>query len=75
MSLFKRHRFSVAIIPLRGHWYCKYGISYRDLAEMMSERGVAVAPPRSSAGFSAMRQRSRGARKVCAINLGILDEA
>ena len=25
-------------------WYCKYGISYRDLAEMMSERGVAVDP-------------------------------
>jgi IS6 family transposase len=25
-------------------WYCKYGISYRDLAEMMHERGVAVDP-------------------------------
>ena len=25
-------------------WYCKYGISYRDLAEMMSERGVSVSP-------------------------------
>ena len=25
-------------------WYCKYGISYRDLAEMMQERGVAVDP-------------------------------
>jgi transposase, IS6 family len=25
-------------------WYCKYGISYRDLAEMMSERGVSVNP-------------------------------
>jgi transposase-like protein len=23
---------------------CKYGISYRDLAETMSERGVAVDP-------------------------------
>lgn len=23
-------------------WYCKYGISYRDLAEMMQQRGVAV---------------------------------
>jgi transposase-like protein len=20
-------------------WYCKYGVSYRDLAEMMQERG------------------------------------
>jgi transposase-like protein len=25
-------------------WYCKYGISYRDLAEMMQERGVTVDP-------------------------------
>jgi transposase, IS6 family len=23
-------------------WYCKYGITYRDLAEMMQERGVEV---------------------------------
>jgi transposase-like protein len=25
-------------------WYCKYGISYRDLAEMMQERDVNVDP-------------------------------
>jgi transposase, IS6 family len=25
-------------------WSCKYGISYRDLAEMMEERGVSVDP-------------------------------
>jgi IS6 family transposase len=25
-------------------WYYKYGISYRDLAEMMQERGVDVDP-------------------------------
>jgi IS6 family transposase len=23
-------------------WYCKYWMSYRDLAEMMQERGVEV---------------------------------
>ena len=44
MSLFKRHRFPVAIILLCVRWYCKYGISYRDLAEMMAERGVSVNP-------------------------------
>jgi transposase-like protein len=44
MSPFKRHRFPVEIILLCVRWYCKYGISYRDLAEMMQERGVAVAP-------------------------------
>ena len=44
MSLFKRRRFPVEIILLCVRWYCKYGVSYRDLAEMMSERGVAVDP-------------------------------
>jgi transposase-like protein len=44
LSLFKRRRFPVEIILLCVRWYCKYGISYRDLAEMMQERGVAVAP-------------------------------
>ncbi|WP_414476199.1 IS6 family transposase [Microvirga sp. M2] len=42
--MFKRRRFPVEIILLCVRWYCKYGISYRDLAEMMSERGVAVDP-------------------------------
>jgi transposase-like protein len=44
LSLFKRHRFPVNIILLCVRWYCKYGISYRDLAEMMSERVVSVNP-------------------------------
>jgi transposase-like protein len=44
LSLFKRRRFPVAIILLCVRWYCKYGISYRDLAEMMEESGVAVDP-------------------------------
>jgi transposase, IS6 family len=44
LSLFKRRRFPVAIILLCVRWYCKYGISYRDLAEMMQERGVEVDP-------------------------------
>ncbi|MBO1910730.1 IS6 family transposase [Microvirga sp. 3-52] len=44
MSLFKRRRFPVEIILLCVRWYCKYGISYRDLAEMVEESGVAVDP-------------------------------
>ena len=44
MSLFKRRRFPVEIILLCVRWYCKYGISYRDLAEMMSKRGISVSP-------------------------------
>jgi transposase, IS6 family len=42
MPVFKRRRFSAEIILICVRWYCKYGISYRDLAEMMQERGVAV---------------------------------
>jgi len=44
LSLFKRRRFPVEIILLCVRWYCKYALSYRDLAEMMSERGVEVDP-------------------------------
>jgi transposase-like protein len=42
--MFKRSRFAVEIILVCVRWYCKYGISYRDLAEMMQERGVDVDP-------------------------------
>jgi IS6 family transposase len=44
LSIFKRRRFPIEIILLCVRWYCKYGISYRDLAEMMSERGISVNP-------------------------------
>jgi IS6 family transposase len=42
MSVFKRRRFPAEIILLCVRWYCRYGISYRDLEEMMAKRGVAV---------------------------------
>ena len=40
--MFKRRRFPTKVILLCVRWYCKYGISYRDLAEIMQERGVAA---------------------------------
>jgi transposase-like protein len=42
MSDFKGRRFPTNIILVCVRWYCKYGISYRDLKEMTSERGVIV---------------------------------
>jgi hypothetical protein len=42
MSDFKGRRFPTDLILLCVRWYCKFGISYRDLEEMMGERGVAV---------------------------------
>jgi transposase-like protein len=40
--MFKRRRFPEEIILVCVRWYCKCGITYRDLAEMMQERGVDV---------------------------------
>jgi len=42
--MFKRRRFPVDISLVCVRWYCKYGINYRDLAEMMQERGVDLDP-------------------------------
>ena len=42
MNLFKWRHFEYDIIIWAIRWYCKYGISYRDLEEMMGERGVEV---------------------------------
>jgi transposase, IS6 family len=68
MSDFKGRRFPTDIILVCVRWYCKYGISYRDL-KVMSERGVAVdhttlfrwvqhfAPLMEKRGVSALHQR------------------
>ena len=39
---FKGHRFEKNIILLCVHWYLAYPLSYRNLEEMMRERGVEV---------------------------------
>ena len=42
MNDFKWRHFTGDIILHCVRWYCKYGISYRDLQEMMEERGLSV---------------------------------
>lgn len=42
MSDFKWRHYRGEIILGCVRWYCKYGISYRDLEEMMQERGAEV---------------------------------
>ena len=42
MSVFKGRHFEHEIIIWAVRWYCKYGISYRELEEMLGERGVEV---------------------------------
>lgn len=41
-SLFKWRHFFPDVILLNVRWYCRYALSYRDLEEMMAERGVEV---------------------------------
>lgn len=41
-SLFKWRHFLPEIILLNVRWYCRYPLSYRDLEEMMAERGIEV---------------------------------
>ncbi len=41
--LFKWRHFQANIILLNVRWYCRYALSYRDIEEMMQERGIEVA--------------------------------
>lgn len=42
MEAFRGRLFQKEIVLWAVHWYCKYGISYRELEEMLLERGVQV---------------------------------
>lgn len=42
-GLFKYRHFDREIIILCVRWYVSYKLSYRDLVEMMAERGVELA--------------------------------
>jgi len=42
LSAFAGFRFPPEVIMLGVRWYLRYGLSYRDLEELLAERGVAV---------------------------------
>ncbi len=42
MNEFKGRHFRGEIVLWAVRWYCRYGVSYRDVEAMMTERGVAV---------------------------------
>jgi IS6 family transposase len=42
VSIFSGRRFPKDVILWAVRWYCRYGVSYRDLEEMLTERGVPV---------------------------------
>ena len=41
-SPFKWRHYAPDVILLCVRWYCRYSLSYRDLEEMMYERGLTV---------------------------------
>jgi transposase, IS6 family len=42
-SLFKWKHYQPDIILLKVRWYLQYNLSFRDLVEMMEERGLSIA--------------------------------
>ena len=42
VSIFAGRRYPKDVILWAVRWYCRYGVSYRDLEEMLTERGVLV---------------------------------
>ena len=40
--MFAGFRFPREVIGVAAHWYLRYGLSYRDLEELLAERGVTV---------------------------------
>jgi transposase-like protein len=42
-AIYRRRRFQPEIIELCVSWYLTYRLSYRDLVEMMAERGVTIS--------------------------------
>jgi hypothetical protein len=41
-SSFAGFRFPPEVITLAVRWYLRYSLSYRDVAELLGERGIAV---------------------------------
>jgi transposase, IS6 family len=42
VSIFSGRHYPKDVILWAVRWYCRYGVSYRDLEEMLTERGVPV---------------------------------
>lgn len=57
MNIFKGRHFNRDIILWAVRWYCKYGISYSELQEMLAEHGVNVDHTQFTDGFSDTHQK------------------
>jgi transposase-like protein len=45
-------RFPPEVIMLAVRWYLRYSLSYRDVEELLAERGITVVTSRSTGGYS-----------------------
>jgi transposase-like protein len=52
--LLAKHWFSDDLVTTRVRWYLRFRLSYRDLASIAAELGIAVAP---STGWSATKRK------------------
>jgi len=70
-SLFKWRQFEPEVILLAVGWYLRFSLSYRDVEELLAERGLLVDPSPSGGGFNApelnRRVRKRRSRKTVAL--------
>ena len=54
-ALFRGRHFQDVVILLCVRWYLRYSLSYRDLEEMMTERGLSIDHVTIWRGFSDTR--------------------
>ena len=47
-SAFAGYRFPPEVIMLAAGWCLRYGLSYRDVEELLVERGIEVDPGRNA---------------------------
>ena len=58
-SAFLGYRFPPEVILLTVRWYLRFGLSYRDLEELLAERGIEVDH------VTLFRWVQRGCTRVC----------
>jgi hypothetical protein len=52
-GLFKWRQFESEVIPLAVGWYVRFSLSYRDVEELLAERGITIRErPLRSSSFS-----------------------
>ena len=60
-GLFKWRQFEPEVILLAVGWYLRFSLSYRDVEELLAERGCALITSPSGGGSSAMARKSNNA--------------